>query len=439
MFSAPLLLTFFGALAQPFPGSLQVQAGEPVTAARQDKARAIASTPLGSDSPLDWAFDAVSKMPLRPHVKTRSRLQADLVQAALDAGRLGDAGQWAARIDNWRQGLALAHIAVFHAQHGDVAAAGTAIEAAEAFEATILAEEDQGWRRDRVRVRIAEAYALLGNTTMAATIQAAATPSESGRLAAMAVRTVDDADAGQQMETLEAIARTGDLEQARFALLAMGEFYGRALELAAPAGIPAQVPAEIPAETNKAKAILNPEAIEARIRAAWTELPIEPRIDILERMVDFDIQWKATQRAHAHAAEVGRLVLDNRWNPEQGVALRARVSELLQRADDTKAARVMANSALALYDTSREGIVNIFRGEALRPVAEAYLALGDSATATVVYERALEEALVNPNSRPRAADLAMTAISATTAPGYKMPKSLLKAFRRAEKGIGAPW
>ena len=99
----------------------------------------------------------------------------------------------------------------------------------------------------------------------------------------------------------------------------------------------------------------------------------------------------------------------------------------------------MADDALARYDVSRDGIVNVFRGDALRPVAEAFLALGDSATATVIYERALEEALVNPNSRPRVTDLVMTAISASTSPSYKMPQSLLRAFRDAGKGIGAPW
>lgn len=427
MFTTSLWLTVLAPFSALCIASTQVGAEAP---AGMEAPQAVAAA-----APLEIAFEAVSRMPLRPHVKTRSRLQADLVQAALDSDQLGKAMVWTQGIANWRRGLALGHIAVYQAQHADEETARKAIQAAEAFEATILAEEDQGWRRDRVRVRIAEAYALLGDAAAAAAIQATATPSESGRLAAMAVRTVADANAGVQMETLETIAKTGDLEQIRYALLAMGEFYGRALTSPVPEGARE--------ESGEEASALDAEAIEKRIRAAWTELPIEPRIDILTRLVDFDIQAAGaeapSERALAHAREVAQLVADNRWNPEQGIALRARAAVLLQRAGDAKAARAQANDALALYETSRDGIVDIFRGEALRPLAEAYVALGDSATATMVYERALGEALKNPNSRPRATDLAMTAISAATAPGYVLPKSLDKAFQEAAKAIGDPW
>ncbi len=426
MFSSKLPTTVFAPMALTAAAALCLRA----SAAPQEPAQQ--EIPAGSEvapevaqaSPLDLAFHAVSKMPLRPHIKTRSRLQADLVQAALDVGRLDDASSWAAGIENWRRGLALAHIAVHHAKAGDEEAATKAIGVAEAFEATILGEDDQGWRRDRVRVRIAEAYGLIGNRAKAAQIQASATPSESGRLASMAVQTVADADAEKQMQTLETIAKTGDLEQIRYALLAMTEFYGRAL-----------------GKPSDDEGFASPDNVEERIKAAWGELPIEPRIDIVERMIQFDVEAgsPAAERAAGHTAEIAALVTDNRWNAEQAIGLRARVAGLLQSTGDTRAARSMANEALALYETSREGIVNIYRGAALRPLAEAFLTLGDADTATTVYERALAEALENPNSRPRVTDLAMTAISVATAPGYEAPKTLLGAFKRASEGIGAPW
>ena len=374
--------------------------------------------------PLDLAFDAVLKMPLRPHIKTRSRLQADLVQAALDVGRVADATAWATQIENWRQGLALAHIAVHHAQGRDEEAAHKAIERAEAFERTITSEDAQGWRRDRVRVRIAEAYALLGDARKAAQIQATATPAESGRLAAMAVRTVGDADIEKQIATLKTIAKTGDLEQVRFALMAMAEFYGRAL-----------------AKPSAEDASMTPDAVEQHIKSAWTELPIEPRIDIVERLIQFDVDAgpRGKARASAHAKEVAGLVMDHNWNREQAIGLRARVAGLYHSLGDDEAASKVANDALTLYETSREGIVSIYRGEALRPLAEAFLALGDEGTATSLYERALEEALENPNSRPRVTDLTMTAISVATAPDYTPPRSLVVALSRASQAIGDPW
>lgn len=385
-------------------------------------AQETADKAVQSVDPLALSFDIVSRMPERPHLKTRSRLQADLVQAALDVGRLDDAVGWATKIGNWRRGLGLAHVAVFHARRGDEEAAQAALKVAEAAEATILDEMDQGWRRDRVRVRIAEAYALMGDSVKAAQIQAITTPTESGRLASMAARTVAPEDQEKQLATLETIAKTGDLEQIRFAVLAMAEFYGQALRAA---------------EGDEKG--LSAAAVETRIRAAWDELPIEPRIDILEKLVNLEIEAGTKMRAAELAIEISSMVTENRWNAEQGIGMRGRVASLLYRAGETKTARDLANDALALYESSREGIYDIFRGEALRPLAESFVTLGDHATATVIYERALEEAVHNPNSKPRATDIAMTAISAATAPGYEMPKSLLRAFAAAETKIGTPW
>ena len=391
-------------------------------------AAAAAAPATESVAPLKLAFDAVSKMPSRPHIKTRSRLQADLVEAALVSGHLDQASAWAQRIENWRKGLALAHIAVHHARGGNQKLALEAIARAEACEQTLTSEEEQGWRRDRVRVRIAEAYALIGHPAKAAQIQAAATPSECGRLAAMAVRAAKDADVEEQLSTLEAIARTGDLEQVRFSVLAMAELYGRALEDLG--------------RSSRDDAALAPGAIEGRIKAAWRELPIEPRIDILERLIQLDVEAgeAGAEHASAHAQEIASLVMDHRWNPEQAIGLRARVAGLYVSVGNVAAGRKLANDALARFETSRKDIVNVYRGEALRPLAEAFVALGDPTTATKIYERALEEALDNPNSRPRATDLALTAVSVTShGAGYEVPATLFRAFERASQAIGSPW
>ncbi|MEM8710940.1 MAG: tetratricopeptide repeat protein [Planctomycetota bacterium] len=416
----PALSLLFFALASPLP--FEVPGSHVEAYLHPAASQAAVEQKDAAVDPLALSFDVVSRMPARPHLKTRSRLQADLVQAALDVGRLDDALAWAGKIENWRRGLALAHVAVFHANSGDEEGTRAALKVAEAAEAKILDEMDQGWRRDRVRVRIAEAYALIGDRVKAAQIQAITTPTESGRLASMAVRTVAASDQEKQLATLEQIAKTGDLEQIRFAVLAMAEFYGQALR--SPEGD---------------EEGLSPKAVEDRIRAAWDKLPIEPRLDILEKLANLEIESGTKARAAQIAGEISAMVTENRWNAEQGIGLRGRAASLLHRAGETKAARDLANEALALYESSREGIYDIFRGEALRPLARSFVTLGDHATAAVIYERALEEAVHNPNSKPRATDIAMTAISAATAPGFEMPKSLLRAFAAAETKIGTPW
>jgi tetratricopeptide (TPR) repeat protein len=84
---------------------------------------------------------------------------------------------------------------------------------------------------------------------------------------------------------------------------------------------------------------------------------------------------------------------------------------LLFRAGEKNKAQTRAAEALALFDGSRDKIVNIYRAGALRSLAEAYAAMGDGSAALKVYKKAVEEGVVNPNSRPRAMDLSETCCS----------------------------
>ena len=77
-------------------------------------------------------------------------------------------------------------------------------------------------------------------------------------------------------------------------------------------------------------------------------------------------------------------------------------------------------------------------GRALRPLAEAYASLGQRMIASDLYERALTEAVVNPNSRPRVEDLVKVSISITRS-GIEPSRSLELALDRVAKGLGEPW
>jgi len=82
--------------------------------------------------------------------------------------------------------------------------------------------------------------------------------------------------------------------------------------------------------------------------------------------------------------------------------------------------------------------VDIYRAETLCPLAEAYRTLGDAASALAVYKRAVEEATVNPNSRPRAEDL--SAICCSLAKHEVEPDLELWArLTKVHDGLGEPW
>ncbi|MGB0333072.1 MAG: hypothetical protein ACPGPE_14780, partial [Planctomycetota bacterium] len=182
----------------------------------------------GPSALLGRAYDAASKLPEVPHLKTRGRLQEELVEALLEAGGpVGLAREWADGIDNWRRALGVAAVAVHLAKDGQEQAAEAALEAARALEAGLTDSTEQGWRRGRVRARIALAHAVLGDKATAAGIQARIDATEGGMLTVYAASILDPELIEGQAEQLFEIAAAGTSDEARFALEAVSVFYGR--------------------------------------------------------------------------------------------------------------------------------------------------------------------------------------------------------------------
>jgi hypothetical protein len=71
-------------------------------------------------------------------------------------------------------------------------------------------------------------------------------------------------------------------------------------------------------------------------------------------------------------------------------------------------------------------------------VAEAYAAMGDRAAALAVYREAIAAGVGNPNSRPRAEDLAATCTSMARA-DIEPDDALWARIRTIRDGLGDPW
>ncbi|MDA0373769.1 MAG: hypothetical protein O2865_08285, partial [Planctomycetota bacterium] len=100
---------------------------------------------------LQTAASAAAAFPLDPHVKTRSRLQQQVVEACLEVGAIELAASTTDEIVNWRRGLALAALAEKVGLSGDRAGAEARIEAALAEAQKVLQDPDQQeWRRDAI-------------------------------------------------------------------------------------------------------------------------------------------------------------------------------------------------------------------------------------------------------------------------------------------------
>ncbi len=407
------------------------------TSCSESKAVDVAQTPVvsGPASPeiatwrselLDLAFDAASAFPLNPHVKNRSRAQADSVTAALAVDQPDHAVRYTEGIANWRRGEAFADIALHQAEHGRlgrvqefldlaqrIADQGVALEDADAPSDSV--EASQEWRRDRIRAQIARTYMRLGQDARAEIAASGAIDSETAPIHAERARRIDAATFDAHMQTLDAMVATGSFDPLCSALHAYAElfstFYGD---------------------------VERRRIIEEKIPLAWAKLPMQVRIETQDKLVSRALEHGDKAKALELVDAASAMLDATNWNAEANVPLRARLAGLRARAGDVVKAREEADAALASYDREREQIVNIYRSGVLRPLAEAYQAIGDSVKARVIYAKALEEGVQNPNSRPRADDLVATVCSMVTT-NVEPDAALRTRITEIRSQLGAPW
>ena len=114
----------------------------------------------------------------------------------------------------------------------------------------------------------------------------------------------------------------------------------------------------------------------------------------------------------------------------------ARLAEARHKAGDTDTAKTKLDQALAYYDKHRERMSSVRYANALRPLAEAYHAIGAQAKARQVYGRAIEEGSINPNRRPVVLDLGQTCVSLALH-NVKPDQALWQALRDVKAELGA--
>jgi tetratricopeptide (TPR) repeat protein len=177
---------------------------------------------------------------------------------------------------------------------------------------------------------------------------------------------------------------------------------------------------------------------EEKMKTSWGKLPIFKRVELLTELAGFALDH-ADQAKALDLINEAQIFMDSaQWRPEYRIPLISKLVKLRFLADDRQKARTDADALLALFDSQRDKIVNIYRAEALRPLAEAYQSMGDTATALAIYKRAVEEGVENPNSRPRAEDVSATCCSMALH-GVEPDAELWTRIRQINEGLGDPW
>ncbi len=219
----------------------------------------------------------------------------------------------------------------------------------------------------------------------------------------------------EQMEALAKLAESGQFDTVKNVLGAYAELFSRFY-----------------ADPERREAILE------KIRNGWGSMPVFVRIDLLMKLADFALAHDDQAQALELADEAGAFVDAGPWQPRSEIPLEASLAELRFCAGDEAGANTGVQKVLRAFDAKREMIVNIERADVLRSIAEACCAMGETKASLDLYGRAIAAGMENPNSRPRAEDLAATCCSMAVH-GVEPDTGLLQRIGEIKDGLGDPW
>lgn len=366
---------------------------------------------------LELAFEAASAFPLEPHIKNRSRAQDSVVAACFELDQPDRALRYIKEIANWRQAAGYADYAVYHLRHGGAYEDVQPLVAlAEERVSRMLGDmNEQAWRVDRIRNKIATVHLLLDEAQKAAELTQGVADSQSGAVDAFTSSTIDIEDFDAHVASLEATLEGASFDIARNTVSSLIILYDRFY-------------------TDAGKR----DRLEQTIRTAYARLPMSIQLDCLLLFGESALENGDEGRALELGAECQTILDDYEWALEELLPQQARTASLRYRAGDKIAARRAADESLAQYHERREEITNMFRGSTLRPLAEALHAMGDAEAARTVYKLAVEEGVENPNSRPRANDLVAVCLSLALSE-VEPDEELFARLREVRANLGDPW
>lgn len=366
---------------------------------------------------LDLAHRAASSPPVEPHIKNRSRFQAHVIETALEVDDPERALRYAEDVVNWRQGVALADAALYRARHG---ASRSQIQplldrAASIADEAAKDRTAQAWRIDRIRAAIAAGLLWFGAESDAGPFMEGLTASEFTKIDTTLAKLVKKDGVQARVENIVHASKGASLDRVKGLLAALVELdrrFGSDPEILA--------------------------KLDEAARIVWTQTPRTVRVDHLLEGAQAALDRDDRERALALVAEADEIVGSTPWAPEDAVPLHARLARVRYLAGDEDAALKELRESVDLFEKSQKVIVDIFRTEALLPVALAYHAIGDREQATKLLDRTVTEATRNPNSRPRAEDLSEVCC-ALVREGIQPDAAVRDRLSKAVEELSAPW
>jgi len=359
---------------------------------------------------IDMAFDTACAIPVKPHIKDRSKTQEAVVDACLQLDQPIIALSQTEKIDDWRRGLCYGKVAFYYAKKGDNDKISDYLKLADKS-----AEQTDDWRKDRIRVVIAQTRTLQGQAQNVKEFEVGLTESESGKISSTQAMLCDDESFDEQVSVLDGYIATGTYDLIRNALDAYSQLFNRFYN------------------DDKKRTV-----VEDKIKASWEALPVFIRVELMLNLAGYAIEHKDNVKAVSLVNEAQEILDAYTFRPEHRVEMIAKLVKMRCQTGDVEKASADADAALGYFETECEKIVNIYRCQSLIGLAEAYQLMGDTQKSLSVYKRCVKESVDNPNSRPRAEDLSAVCRSMAL---YKVQpdEELWDAIRQTREGLGQPW
>jgi hypothetical protein len=387
-------------------------AQRPATAAASSQPAGLTDRPLAAFQVdlLDMAFRVATAIPLDPHIKDRCKAQEAVVVACLELDQPARALGYLEKIADSRRGVAYGDLALYCASHGQAALVPDYLKRAEG-----IAKTADDWGRDRIRVKIAQTHALLGDLEKASQFEADVDQGERGKVLHIPATQASPAGFDEQMKAFDAavVSKNFDVIRNQFGTCAVlfDRFYADAQRRS---------------------------LVESKMKEALKPMPRLLQIDTLLELARMAVGHGDKAKALELVNEAQAVADGANWPLEYKIPLMARLASARFQAGDLAKARADAAEALALFEAQRDKIVDIDRAGALIPLGEAYQAMGDTTAAVSVYKRAVENGVINPNSRPRAEDV--SAICRSMALQAIQPDApLWSRIREVSERLGPPW
>ena len=365
---------------------------------------------------LDMAFVSSSVLPHRPHIKNKARFQEEVLDGFIDMGQLASTYERLESVPNWRRGALFGRLAVATLQRGIEGDVSPWLEEAEAIAKGKLGDLGQDWRRDSILVEVAHARALMGRASALEELDGQVDPAQRTQLELVRASLLDKDDIEGHVEFLEGLMAGGQ-----------GQFEDVQAGMEATAELLMRFYDDVEVRDRLIKAV----------KTSWTKMPIGIQLKMHVRLGRAAAAAGDLEMARFWADSSEEFISLYKWLEQDRVSATSDVAVLRFESGAEAAGIALADEALAFYRENRTKIIDMYRGDGLRPLAEAYAEMGQLDLARSVYATALTEAMANPNTRPRCHDLARTLTSMAK---YRVEpgEGLWAEIEKAYVAIGAP-